>query len=210
MPTDAPPATTPPTTAPPTTAPVTTVVPGPEIRTRSVDLPSGSFTVGADDLFIQHADGDLWLHPGILAETPGEAFRVIDFGDPRDEVTEGPGPNEVEQVAGVFDGAVYYSECCEPAAGIVLAATGPDAEPATLTFGYTPTFSPDGTRLATANSYALEVIDLAGSTSTSRTLNEGDAVSGYRNAWDVTWADDSSVVLLYVDDAGFALAIDRC
>lgn len=199
--------TTSPTTSPSTStlAPSTTSIPpvtDPETFQGSVTVPAGEIDVGPDDLFVTHLDGDLWLHPGILSGSPAEPFRIADLGDPRDPVTEGPGPNQVEQVAGVFNGTAIYSDCCEPAAGNILAATRAGSERINLFHGYTPKFSPDRTRLAAANSYALTVVELSTGAMTGRALNEGSA---YINVWDVSWIDNFSLVLLYFDDTGFAL-----
>jgi len=182
-----------------TSIPLVTV---PETFEDSVTVPAGQIDVGPNDLFIAHADGDLWLHPRILTESPAEAFRIADFGDPRDPVDEGSGPNQVQHVAGVVNRSVIYSYCCEPAAGNVLAATRADSEWINLLFGYTPVFSPDRTRLATANSLALNVVEFSSGVTTGRMHNQS---ATYLNLSVLIWTDDSSLVLLYLDDSGYAL-----
>lgn len=167
-----------------------------------VTIPQGEIDVGPDDLFILHVDGDLWLHPGVLSGATAEPFRIADFGDPRAPVTEGPGPNQVEHVASVFNDTVLYSDCCEPIAGNILAATGPNSERINLFNSYTPAFSPDRTTLAAANSYAITVVELSTGAMTGRMINHGQS---YVNTWDVTWADGSTLVMLYFDDEGFAV-----
>jgi hypothetical protein len=168
----------------------------------SVTVPAGEIDVGSDDLFVVHTDGDLWLRPRMPSGSPAQLFRIADLGEPRDPVEEGPGPNEVESVAGVFNGTVVYSDCCETIAGNVLSATRADSERIHLPFGYTPTLSPDRMRLATANSYTLTVTELSTGARSGRVLNNEDP---YINVWDVSWTNDSSLVLLYFDDDGFAL-----
>lgn len=186
---------------PPSTTPAD--VSDPETFAGSIAVPAGEIEVGPDDLFVLHVDGDLWLHPGILGASPAAAFRIADLGDPRDPVEEGPGPNAVDHVAGVVNGTVIYSDCCEPVAGNVLGATGAESERIHLLYGYSPKFSPDRTKLVSANDYALTVIELSTGEMTGRVLNNDSA--RYINVWDVSWAGDSSVVLLFFDDDGFAL-----
>ena len=170
-------------------------------------IQSGDVEVGPDDLFVAHADGDLYLHPGILApsSTAGAPpIRLVEFGDPREPVSEGPGPNYVEQVAGVHDGAVLYGDCCEPVSGNLLVATGPDSERIVWGAGFTPILSPDRTRLATANSMSVQVIDLDLGRGVGRT--PFDQAGGWVNVWDVMWTPDGeTIVLLTSDDDGYWL-----
>ena len=197
--------TTSPTSSPSTVASSTTpvsVATDPETFEGSVTVPAGEIDVGSEDLFVVHVDGDLWLHPGMLSGPTAEPFRIADFGDPRDPVTEGPGPNEVEHVAGVFNSTVIYSDCCEPVAGNVLASTRADSERIGLFHSYAPKLSPDQARLAAINSYALTVVELSTGAMSGRVLNNQGP---YINVWDVSWTDDSSLVLLYFDDDGYAL-----
>ncbi|MDP9464129.1 MAG: hypothetical protein M3P52_05865, partial [Actinomycetota bacterium] len=155
------------------------------------------------DLFIVHADGDLWLHPGILAGSGMPPLRLADLGDPRVPVTEGPGPNTVEKVAGVVNGVVFYGDCCEPIAGNILGATGEDSGGILVAYGYSPVLSPTADRLASANGFGLTVIELSTGALTGRDINSG---SSHINAWDLMWsADGRSLVMLYFDDLGFAL-----
>jgi len=187
-----------------TVAGTTTASIAPSLETGSVELPSGSVVAGAGDLFILHSDGDLWLHPGILDGGGGAPLRLADLEDPRIPVVEGPGPNTVDDVAGIVNGAVYYSDCCEPVSGNVFAATGEDSARVALAPGYAPTLSPDRTRLATMNNYELIVIDLTSGSYVGRMLNEGDPII---NPWDLIWTPDgASLIMLYFDDAGFQLS----
>jgi hypothetical protein len=169
----------------------------------TVDIPRGDIVTDPQDLLAVHSDGDLWLHPGILGDDPGEPVRLADLGDPREPVTEGPGPNVVEQVAATFEGAVLYSDCCEPTSGNLIAATGPDSERLVFGIGFSPAVDPSGTRLAAQNGYSLSVISLSGGTGIGRPWNQdGQTING----WDLIWtADGSAVVLLFFDDDGFAL-----
>ncbi len=159
--------------------------------------------MGPTDLFVVHVDGDLWLHPGALSE-PGEAaFRLVDLGDPRVEVSEGPGPNTVDGVVGDVAGVVYYTECCEPISGNLLAVAAENADSVRLGAGYSPALSPDRTRLATANSYALIVIDIPTGKYEGRSFNSGGP---FMNVWDLMWSEDGeSLMVLYFDEVGFGL-----
>jgi hypothetical protein len=169
----------------------------------SIELPLGELDLGPTDLFVVHVDGDLWLHPGALGETGEAAFRLVDLGDPRVEVSEGPGPNTVDGVVGDVAGVVYYTECCEPISGNLLAVAADNADSVRLGAGYSPVLSPDRTRLATANSYALIVIDIPTGTYEGRSFNSGGP---FMNVWDLMWSDDGeSLTILYFDEVGFGL-----
>jgi hypothetical protein len=168
-----------------------------------VDIPRGTIATDPQDLLAVHSDGDLWLHPGILGSDPGTPVRLADLDDPRSPVTEGPGPNVIEQVAGIVEGAVLYSDCCEPISGNLIAATGPDSERLVFGSGFTPALDPSGTLLAAQNAYSLSVISLTGGTGTGRPWNQENLAI---NGWDLIWtADGSALVLLFFDEDGFAL-----
>jgi hypothetical protein len=169
----------------------------------TIQIPSGSISVGPNDLLVVHVDGDLWLHPDALGDVSGTALRLADLGDPRVVVAEGPGPNAVDDVAGEVNGAVFFSDCCEPVSGDLLAATSESTDVVTLGPGYSPVLSPDRTKLATANGYGLSVIDLSTGSYATRSLNNGGP---FINAWDLIWTPDgTSLVMLYFDDSGFGL-----
>lgn len=170
----------------------------PRLSTGTVTIPSGTIAAGPNDLFVVHTDGDLWLHPGILAGDTSASLRLADLTDPRLPAgPEGDGPNAVEDVAGEVDGVVYYSDCCSPIVGDLLAATGADSERIILGAGYAPALSPDRTRLATANGIELVVIDLTAGTYQARNLNDEQM---WIEPWDVIWTPDAtSVVVLYFE-----------
>jgi hypothetical protein len=173
------------------------------VHETTVEIPSGELELGSDDLFVVHVDGGLWVHPGVLGDTPGTAYRLVDLGDPRVQVSEGPGPNAVDGVTGDVDGVVYYTECCEPISGSLSAVATNTADPVRLGAGYSPVLSPDHTSLATANSYGLTVIDLASGSYRSRSLNDSGP---FLNVWDLVWSlDATSLVILYFDADGFGL-----
>lgn len=170
-------------------------------------VPSGMIEATGDDVVATGVDGDLWYHPGLLGTSSGEPFRLVDYGDPRVPVSEGPPPNQVEQVAGVYDGAVVFGDCCEPVSGNVFAVGGEDADRTPVVPGYTPVLDPGGTRLAAANAFAVTVIDLPSATQWTLMLDD-DLGEGARpvDVWGVTWTDDgSALVLLTSDDDGYAL-----
>lgn len=192
----------PPSTSTTVPTPTTdTVVP--DVNEGTIEIPSGEISVGPNDLLVVHVDGDLWLHPGALGDVSGTALRLADLGDPRVEVVEGPGPNAVDDVAGEVNGAVFFSDCCEPISGNLLAATSENSDRITLGPGYSPVLNPDRTKLATANSYGLSVIDLSTGSYAARSLDNGVP---FINAWDLMWTPDgASLVMLYSDDSGFGL-----
>ncbi len=189
------------TSSPATTTPVSTSPPSTPSAT-PVEFPAGVVAVERDDVFVQHRNGDLWLHPGLLGTSPSEPVRLVDIADP-EPGGEGPGPNQIEHVAGVVGGSVIYSDCCEPVAGNVLAASGVDS-PRQLVFnGYTPKLSPDQTRLAAANSYSLAVATPAAGLLQSVALNQSP--DGSINVWDVSWVNNDTLVVLFFDDNGYAV-----
>jgi len=169
----------------------------------SLELLAGSIDAGPNDVFILHADGDLYWHRNILAGDSTDSVRLADFGDPRSPVSEGPGPNSVDHVAGVVNGSLIYGDCCEPISGNLLAATGADSERIVLGAGYSPSLSPNQRLLATANDYAIVVIDIAGREGEGLTVNQDG--NSYRNVTDVTWASDDRLVVLFWDDSGYQL-----
>jgi len=164
--------------------------------------PTGNLQVHNGDMFLVHADGDLWLHPGLLDSQPSAPVRLVDMGDPRIPVTEGEGPNTIENVAGEVGGAVYFSDCCEPIAGDVRAATASNTvQP--FGFGSSLVLSPDRTRLASSNTFGLQMWDLSKGSSTYRDLN---TTAPQIHPWDLIWsADGQRLIMLYLDEHGAAL-----
>jgi hypothetical protein len=194
----------PPTVTDDTVADDTDADTGSEASTHRFELPAGEITASADDLLVLHADGDLYLHRGVLAGGD-QLERLVDMTDPRAPVVEGPGPNVVDDVTGIIDGALVYADCCEPVSGNLLAVTSPGADPHQVGFGYAPTLEPAGGRLATANDFAACVLDLPTRTATCREVNTDPAVP-YRTAVDVAWTGDGAVVVvLAVDVDGYVL-----
>lgn len=166
-------------------------------------IPSGQIAVGVDDLFVVHTDGDLYLHPGILSGSGDTAVRIADREDPRASLDDGHFLNAIDQVAGVADGAVYFSDCCEPVAGNVYVVTQGDSTDQLFTRGSSPQLSPDRTRLGTANSFGVAVVDLAEGMQRFVSLNSSGP---YLNVWDAIWsADGESLYVLYFDDAGYGV-----
>ena len=212
--------TVPTTTAPP--APTTTGAPEPTAI--ELPIPSGSFETGRDDLFVQLRSGDLELWSGALTTIPEERpdrlpeqrTLVAEYPDPFAVFSEGTGPNAVDHVAGEVGGTVVFGDCCEPISGNVVAATAVgDAAP--IAGGFTPTLSPMGDLLGTANGNLISQT-AADSTGAGRyrQLNQQPQQS-YLNVADLTWssnataaADDDHMVLLAWDDDGWWLYdVDR-
>ena len=191
-----------PVSIPATTTIDSTIPENPDLTTGTFQVPSGTLQVGVGDLYVVHDDGDLWLHPGLRDGASSTPVRLVDMDDPRVPVTEGEGPNTIEDVAGEVDGVVYFSDCCEPVAGDVRAATGPDTVEA-LGFGSSVALSPDRTQLATLNTFGLGVLNLTTGTSTFRSFDTGQP---FINPWDVIWsADGRELVVLAFDENGGAL-----
>jgi hypothetical protein len=96
----------------------------------------------------------------------GETIRVLDtFDDPDAPAPEGE-PAGMGRYLGGFtvapDGqSVYFETCCEPAVGEVFRVSIDGGEPERVTYGTSPTISPDGTRLAVIDIGGIKVIDLA-------------------------------------------------
>lgn len=208
------------TTSPATSAPTMTTDGGTDAPARTstlqIPIPSGTFDVDADDLFVLRRDGDLELWSSALTSVSGARTLVADYPDPFGVVNEGPGPNVIEHVAGVVDGSVVFGDCCEPISGNVLAATGPN-EVGVLAGGYSPTLSPDRGLLGTANDYVIAQTATSDSgDGILRTLND-DPGSPYLHVADLIWSsnatargNDDHLVLLGWTDAGWALHhVDR-
>lgn len=185
------------TVASESTAPVDTLV-----STGTIAVPKGALSVDDNDMFVVHDGGDLWLHPGLRGGPPGAPVRLVDMGDPRVPVTEGEPPNTVEDVVGEVGGAVYFSDCCEPIAGDVRAATAPDVVQL-VGYGTSLALSPDRTRLATLNTFGLQVADLTARTSTFRAF---DTPAAPIHPWDLIWsADGRRLIMIFFDEHGGSL-----
>ena len=139
----------------------------------------------------------------------GGSIRLVDHRDPREPVAEGPGPNVIEDVAGVIHGSVVYGECCEPVAGTVFAVTEPEGEETPITNGYSPNISPDGGRLAMANDFTLTVVATDNGSGLGLQLNQGDqSFESYRNVRDVEWLSDAEIaVLFWSEGVGYQVAV---
>ncbi len=197
-------------TAATTTSASSSTATGAPLSELTLTLTSGSIDADADeDLFVLGVDGDLALHPGALSSGTGGSIRLVDHPDPREPVAEGPGPNVIEDVAGVVHGSVVYGECCEPVAGTVFAVTEPEDEETPIANGYSPNISPDGGRLAMANDFMLTVVATATGSGLGLQLNQGDQSFGtYRNVRDVEWLSAEDVAILFwTDDGGYQVAV---
>lgn len=181
----------------------TTTAPATSVSTTPVVVPTGSIQVTAADLYIVHADGDLYLHPGILTDNPAEPIRLADRDDPRVEVGDGRFPNHVEQVAGEHGGVVYYGDCCEPVSGNVYAVTQPDDVVQPRFVGSFPQLSPDDTQLGSASPNSVAIIDL--DTGLRRSLPINQTID-YLNVWDAIWsADGTTFNVLYFDNSSYGI-----
>ncbi len=167
-------------------------------------------------MFVLARNGDLELWSEALAPPVGQRTLVADYPDPFGPVNEGSGPNVIDHVAGAVGGTVVFGDCCEPISGSVLAATGPD-EIRRLAGGYSPTLSPAGDLLGTANDYQISqtAADRSGR-GIFRSLNQGPDAT-YLNVRDLTWSsnatatgdDDHLVLLAWTDDGWWLYDVDR-
>ena len=150
-------------------------------------------------------DGDLELHRRALTGRTTARITLVDRTDPRIPVDEGPGPNVIEDVAGIIDGALIVGDCCEPISGTVAIVTQPGGAEIPVLAGYAPNLSPNGSRLATVNDVAIVVADLDEGTARSLTINQ-DPSTPYQNVRDVEWLTDTTfAVLSWTDPSGYAV-----
>ncbi len=199
-----------------TTRPGATSTNGDETIPLEVPISAGGFDVDPTDLFVLNRNGDLELWSAALTTAPGTRTLVADYPDPFGGFTEGPGPNVVDHVAGVVDGTVVFGDCCEPIGGNLRVATGPDVVE-TIAGGYSPTLSPGGDLLGTANDVVISqtATDREGA-GVVRMINE-DAATAYLNVADLTWSsnatatsdDDHLVLLGWTDDGWWLHDVDR-
>lgn len=203
VPVTAPATSTPGTGAPEPSTPATTNPDEP--FPLDVDFPTGTFHAAPGDMIVLGIDGDLAYHPRLFGTVRDAPIDLVDNPDPFGPVNEGPGPNVVDHVAGIVDGAVVFGECCEPISGVLLATTGID-EQTTLGFGYTPNLAPDGGAMVTANDQSLAVIETPGGAGTAVMLDQSPT-EPYRNVVDVDWLDDEHVALLWRSDERWAISV---
>jgi len=158
-------------------------------------------------------DGDLQLWPETLAAPPTRRITIVDYPDPFDPGPEGPGPNVIDDLAGEITGTIIFSDCCEPIAGNIRVATSP-GEVVTIGVGYSPSISPSGDRLASANDFQITVSSIDTGDGVVRFLDDQDP---YLNVADLIWSsngsatgeDDHLVLLGWTQDAGWSLyAVD--
>ncbi len=204
------------TPAPSTTAPAAPATTLGQTATWELPIPSGDFDARADaDLFVLTRAGNLELWSGALT-TPGPRTVVADYPDPYGVVTEGPGPNVIDDVAGEVGGSIVFGDCCEPISGNVIAAVSP-GDVMRIGGGFSPTLSPTGDLLGTANDALITQTSAdARGEGESRQLNQGTQES-YLNVRDLTWssnataaADDDHLVLLGWNADGWSLYdVDR-
>ncbi len=208
------------TTAPSPTATsqptTTTTAASPSTGDVTVAIPPGNFNTGPTDLFVLSISGDLELWSDALTTAAGTRTLVADYPDPFGVVTEGPGPNVIDHVAGEVGGAVVFGDCCEPISGTVLAATDSDAI-APIVGGYSPTLSPTGDLLGAANDYLISQTSTGPDGEGSfRQLNQ-DPQDAYLNVRDLTWTanatstpdDDHMVVLAWTERGWWLHDVDR-
>ena len=150
----------------PSPAPTSTTEADP-VTTTSVTTRTTTTTVpgeaGPPPSFVAH---DAQHRLVVVDAVTGETTRVLDtFDDPDAPVPEGE-PAGMGRYLGGFtvapDGqTVYFETCCEPAVGEVFRVPIEGGEPELVTYGTSPTISPDGTRLAVIDIGGIKVLDLA-------------------------------------------------
>ncbi len=206
------------TTTTATTATTNTVTTtSPEITgSLEVPIPAGRFDVRPTDLFVLQRNGDLQLWSGALSETAGPRTLIADYPDPFDVFAEGTGPNVIDHVAGDVGGAIVFGDCCEPIGGSLLAATDP-GDVAPIAGGYSPTLSPSGDLLGTANDFLITQTSTGGEGSGVYRMINNDTETPYLNVADLTWSagattttdDDHLVLLGWTDDGWWLHDVDR-
>lgn len=170
-----------------------------------VVVPQGSIRAGADDLIVLKNDGDLELHRQALTGRTSARITLIDHVDPRLPVSEGPGPNVIDDVAGVINGTLVFGDCCEPISGTVAAVSQPGGPEIPVIAGYSPNLSPNGALLATVNDFAITVADIAQGTGRSLIVNQ-QPDAPYRNIRDVEWLSETEIAVLYwTEPSGWAV-----
>lgn len=92
------------------------------------------------------------------------------------------GGDPIDNAAAGLDDTVLYSTCCEPAAGMTYRLE-PDGESTFVSYGYNPTFSPDGLAFSLVQPDGITVHDLDGNV--TRTIDAGDH---YGNVMSVAWS----------------------
>ena len=188
-----------PTTAAPTTTSTTsssstTSAVLPDVRDLRVPIPKGQLRAAPGDVLAVHADGDLWLHRGLLTATPGSAEQLVGLADPRVRSAEGPGANRIDRVAGPIDGVVYFTDCCEPVSGNLYAVGQAGAERRLLAPGDRVALRHDAGAIAMVNSYALSVIELPSGRQSTEVF--AAPISQLGGGWDVLWARDGRSLLV--------------
>ncbi len=165
-----------------------------ELLPLTIVVPSGAFRQAPGDLVVLRTNGDLEYLPNGLAPSPGnraDPILIADRPDPRPAAAEGPGPNVIDDLAGIVDGSFVYGDCCEPVSGNLYAAAGPNAETGPIAVGFAPNLSPSGDLLATANGMQLSVASPA--TGAGRTLLlEQKPGELRRQILDIEWLDDDT------------------
>lgn len=199
------PATTTPSTATPATAPSDDrpgfEKPPTEVFTVTIQIPDGEFIAGPTDLVVLRADGDLEYLPEALSPNSARPpIPLADYPNPRIEPEEGPGPNFVEDVAGVVNGSLIYGDCCEPVSGNIFAIPSPERGEL-FGAGFHPELSPDGTELVAANATLLTAFDLATGEGIGIQLNQ-QPNEPFEMIMDLEWIDDDTfmAVILRGDD----------
>jgi hypothetical protein len=194
----------------------------------AIVLPTpGRIDLSPSDLIARETDGDVWWFPGALSTEPGEPVLMIDREDPRIVPEEGEPPNVVDEVAGTFDGALIYSDCCEPVSGNVYAIGEPGAEidrslPTGRSdrfqlwgVGTNPKLEPGGTTVLTQSWVSVALTDMRTGdrqvVSTNRMFGEPelDAVDPPFEVVDTGWTPTGTVALLGRSDTGSMVLSER-
>jgi hypothetical protein len=138
-----------------TTQPITSTITAPPATTPTGEMPTTLVAVTDD--------GRVVVVDVRSGKEVRELAALADPGAERDDDEEGPGPNVIDSVALSPDGqTVFWSECCEPAAGVLhrVPITGGESED--VGSGYAPAFGQDPSFVAVVDPLGVEVRDLVG------------------------------------------------
>ncbi|MGB3733685.1 MAG: hypothetical protein WA964_01920, partial [Ilumatobacter sp.] len=194
---------TPPSTEPSSTSPATETS---ETFTFEAMVPSGEVAADPGALVVLETDGDLVMLPnGLSPGNEAPPIDLLDLADPREPSAEGPGPNFVDDVAGIIAGSVVYGDCCEPVGGNLYAVPAV-GQRELFAVGANPNLSPDGDRLATANSSAITMVDLASGDGFGVQLNQGPDTL-FNSITDLEWVDDATLATLGIVEEEFELTL---
>ena len=178
--------TTRPTITTTTTTTTTTVADG---AVSSPRFPAGNFSAGPTDLFVLSSDGDLELWSEALVLPVGPRTLVADYPDPFGPVNEGSGPNVIDHVAGDDRRHRHVRRLLRADLRQHPEQRRTPTTSAMIGVGYSPTLSPTGDLLGTANDYRdLADLDTIAPVRASTGSSTRARRTTYLNVADLIWS----------------------